>query len=129
MERYKLQETTYYMDGYSPDFKVIDTTIPIEDVEREDGAVAYLNMDEESATDIVKAINNHAESTTIKEIAQLDVLILTDGEDVPSTENIYKCNDCGWRFTGTCERYGHGYDEETVDTPNFCPMCGKKIED
>lgn len=36
---------------------------------------------------------------------------------------------CHWRFIGDCNREGYGYTCEGTQTPNYCPMCGRKIED
>ena len=56
MSKFKLEEVTYEMSGYSPGFKIIDNDIDIEDIEREDGSMAYLHgISEEEAQLIVIA--------------------------------------------------------------------------
>lgn len=72
--------------------------------------------------------------TKIKVLKALQVQILNDGiEDFNEEDRIteipaYKCEKCGWMFYGDCVREGYGYDYEMQETPNFCPMCGIKID-
>ncbi len=71
-------------------------------------------------------------TTKIKIIKELDVEILD--EEIDKDERITsflicECSSCHWRFAGDSKRYGYGYTSEGVQTPNYCPMCGKKIED
>ncbi len=69
--------------------------------------------------------------TSIKFINEIDVDVTTEEDDESQimSYTIYECNQCHWRFVGDSVRYGYGYDSEGVQTPNFCPMCGKKIID
>lgn len=53
----------------------------------------------------------------VKEVTAEDCLI-----------GVLECGECHWKFIGDCERHGYGFTSESVDTPNFCPMCGTKIE-
>lgn len=43
--------------------------------------------------------------------------------------NFYECTSCHWRFIGDAQRYNCGFTSEGTDLFNFCPMCGKEIED
>ena len=70
--------------------------------------------------------------TKIKIIKELEVELT--GEEVDEDENlvsflICECMNCHWRFTGDCNREGYGYTSQGVQTPNFCPMCGKELDD
>jgi hypothetical protein len=70
------------------------------------------------------------ESTDIKFINEIEATI-TSNENIPDDERdlsqtIYECCSCHWRFIG---EYGYGYDYAEVQTPNYCPMCGKEIKD
>lgn len=72
------------------------------------------------------------EETKIKFIG--NTMSYVDNEDISEDErnfeqSIYECCSCHWRFTGDVVRYGYGYDLEGQDTPDYCPMCGKKITD
>lgn len=63
-----------------------------------------------------------------------DWLVEDQDEDVGEDEklksiSIYECCSCHWIFAGDCERYGYGYTSQSTQTPNYCPMCGAKIED
>ena len=72
------------------------------------------------------------EDTNIKFIVEMESTITNQGledDERDISENIYECCSCHWRFVGTSVRYGFGYTSESVDTPNFCPMCGKEIKD
>lgn len=74
MSKYKLEEVTYSMNGYSPGFKIIDNDIEIEDIEKEDGSIAYLHgIDEDTAKSIVEILEGE---TNIKDNLEkyLDVL-------------------------------------------------------
>ena len=74
MSKFKLEEVTYSMSGYSPGFKIIDNDIEIEDIEKEDGSIAYLHgIDEDTAKSIVGILEGE---TSIKDNLEkyLDVL-------------------------------------------------------
>ncbi len=43
--------------------------------------------------------------------------------------SVYECLGCHWRFIGDADRYDYGYDTESTEIPNFCPMCGKEIDE
>jgi rubrerythrin len=63
-----------------------------------------------------------------------DWLVEDQDEDVGEDDklksiSIYECCNCHWIFAGDCERYGYGYTSQSVQTPNYCPMCGAKIKD
>lgn len=71
--------------------------------------------------------------TKIKFITEIEATI-TNNDDIPEDEkdiavSIYECCKCHWRFFGESVRYGYGYDSESVQAPNYCPMCGAKIVD
>lgn len=40
---------------------------------------------------------------------------------------MYECNFCHWRFYADIVRFGHGYNSEYKQTPNYCPGCGRRI--
>ena len=72
------------------------------------------------------------ETTKVKFIKELILKTLDD--DTYEEENIfgltvYECMKCHWRFTGDCGRSGYGYTHQEQQTPNYCPMCGIKIDD
>lgn len=58
-------------------------------------------------------------------------VIDVDVEDMEVDDfNFYECTNCHWRFVGDAQRFMHnGYTQESTDLVNYCPMCGKKIED
>ena len=62
-------------------------------------------------------------------VKYLNVEIQDDStEDSEMSFTILECTSCHWRFTGECQRYGYGYTSETTEEPNFCPMCGREID-
>ncbi|HEY3424821.1 MAG TPA: hypothetical protein VGL27_08505 [Negativicutes bacterium] len=72
------------------------------------------------------------EKTKIRIIKELDVELLDDSVDEDEkiiSLLICECVTCHWRFAGDCNRFGYGYTSEGVQTPYYCPMCGKEIED
>lgn len=100
MSRFKLEETTYEMSGYRPDFKIIDSDIFIGDEMREDGSVAYLHgIDEDAAKLMVKALE--------KQIAKTPI------------QSFYNEGDYNWE----CKNC-----EQIVDEgQNYCHHCGQKL--
>ncbi|WP_432408294.1 hypothetical protein [Wukongibacter sp. M2B1] len=71
------------------------------------------------------------DKTNIKFINEIDVDITTEDDNEPQimTLSVYECEACHWRFVGDCNRYGHGYTSEGVQSPNYCPMCGERIKE
>lgn len=72
------------------------------------------------------------EKTNIKLVEYMKIEILNEDlneDDRFVIESIYECCNCHWRFVGGYEKYGYGYTSESTDLPNYCPMCGCKIED
>ena len=72
------------------------------------------------------------EPTAVKFLNELDVEIADD--EIPEDErlisiSVYECCTCHWKFFGDCERTGYGFTLEGTQTPNYCPMCGRKIND
>lgn len=68
--------------------------------------------------------------TFIKFIKEIDSIITNENleeDEKELNQTIYQCISCNWRFVGDCIRYGQGYSEG-VQTPNYCPMCGKEIK-
>jgi rubrerythrin len=60
------------------------------------------------------------ESTKIKFIDNSNLMSLS----------LYECCACHWRFFGDVVRFGHeGFDSQSQEIPNFCPMCGREIEE
>lgn len=76
---------------------------------------------------------NREEKTNIKIIKEMDIQIIN--EELENEENSYwslsvlECTTCHWTFIGDVDRYGYGYTSESQDTPDYCPMCGRKIEE
>lgn len=71
-------------------------------------------------------------TTKVKLVKELDAILQDDdlNEDEAFTSfTIYECMSCYWMFIGDCERHGYGYTSEGTQMPNYCPMCGTKIED
>lgn len=71
-------------------------------------------------------------TTKIKIVRELDVMLTDDDidDDEKSTSFLVcECMSCHWRFIGDCHRYGYGYTSQGTQTPDYCPMCGKKIDD
>lgn len=66
------------------------------------------------------------DKTNVKHVKEIEIIV--EGQEESVIGNIYQCTKCNWRFIGECERYNCGYDSEGVDIPNYCPMCGKEIE-
>ena len=63
-----------------------------------------------------------------------EVPMILNCEDIPEDDRfvsqvILECLSCHWRFTGNAIRYGYGYTYQTTECPNYCPMCGIKIDD
>lgn len=80
MSRYKLEEVDYRITGYSPRFKIIDNEIEIEDMEREDGSIAYLHgIDEDAAKSIVEALEKQVlmRNTKNNKVSELNKAIFT----------------------------------------------------
>lgn len=76
MSRFKLEEVTYEMSGYRPGFKIIDSSIPIEDEIREDGSIAYLHdIDEDTAGLIIKLLEKEI---SIKDNLEKYIHVLED---------------------------------------------------
>lgn len=80
----------------------------------------------------LKAIIENQGNTKIKFLRELDVMLQDD--DIDEDERITsfavcECVKCHWRFIGDCERYGYGFTSQGVQIPDYCPMCGSKIED
>lgn len=73
------------------------------------------------------------ETTKVKVLKEIEVEILNpnEGEEDESlvSLSVYECGTCHWRFIGDVERYGYGYTSQSQQTPDFCPMCGREIED
>ena len=71
--------------------------------------------------------------TKVKFLKELTGIIdgdMDEGEDERTFGfTVYECCSCHWRFIGDCDRTGYGYDWQGVQTPNYCPMCGRKISD
>ena len=69
-------------------------------------------------------------NTGVKFIREIDTMSrYAEEEDNGLNQTIFECYNCHWRFVGDCIRYGYeGYDWQRVQMPNYCPMCGKKIE-
>lgn len=69
----------------------------------------------------------------VKFIKEQEVVLVGDTDEVMKgvsySQTIYECGKCHFTFVGDCKRCGHGYDSESVQTPNFCLMCGEPIED
>lgn len=84
--------------------------------------------------DLINKIEINKEPTTkVRYIGEMEATITNDDE-IPEDErgisiSIYECCKCHWRFFGDSERHGYSHDSEGVQTPNYCPMCGRKIED
>lgn len=69
------------------------------------------------------------DKTNIRFVAEIDAIITNDDIDEKElNQSVYECCSCHWRFAGDCMRYDCGYDWEGVQTPNYCPMCGRKID-
>lgn len=88
------------------------------------------------ATEYLQKINlselAEIDKINVKFITELDVDLTNEDiedDDRATSFTIYECCKCHWRFVGECNRYGYGYTSEGVQTPNYCPMCGGKIED
>jgi len=43
--------------------------------------------------------------------------------------SMYECTSCHWRYYADIVRFGFGYNSEYKNKPNFCPGCGRKIDD
>ena len=43
--------------------------------------------------------------------------------------SMYECMSCHWRFYADIVRFGFGYNSEYKNKPDFCPGCGRKIDD
>jgi DNA-directed RNA polymerase subunit RPC12/RpoP len=73
------------------------------------------------------------DKTNIKLIKEMEIQITNeefdDEEESFTTQLVLECMHCHWRFVGEVIRYGYGYTSEAQDTPNYCPMCGRKIND
>ncbi|NLY18802.1 MAG: hypothetical protein GX045_07610 [Clostridiaceae bacterium] len=42
--------------------------------------------------------------------------------------SMYECTSCHWRYYADIVRFGFGYNSEYKNKPNFCPGCGRKID-
>lgn len=51
-----------------------------------------------------------------------------DFDDSLISLSLYECDICYWRFYGDSERCV-GHVSQAQQAPNYCPMCGRKIED
>ncbi|MED1948974.1 hypothetical protein [Brevibacillus centrosporus] len=71
-------------------------------------------------------------TTKVKFIKELDAIL--QDEDMDEDEafvsfTILECMTCHWKFIGDCQRHGYGFTSEGTQVPNYCPMCGTKIDD
>lgn len=72
------------------------------------------------------------ETTKVKFLHELEAIRQDEGlgEDEHFVSfSVHECMKCHWKFIGDCERHGYGYTSQSVQTPNYCPMCGTKFED
>jgi rubrerythrin len=74
------------------------------------------------------------ETTKVKILKEIEAEISSFDGDIGEDDRfmsltIHECTTCHWRFIGEVERYGYGYDSQGQQTPDYCPMCGRKIED
>lgn len=95
--------------------------------------VKTLKNELDKAETLLKCVNNQiTEITKVKFITEINAEI--DNDEIPEDErftsfSLYECFSCHWRFYGDIVRFGYGYDSEGKQTPDYCPGCGKKIED
>ena len=73
-------------------------------------------------------------TTKVKFLKEIEAEISNYDGELGEDENLmslslFECCSCHWRFIGVVERYGYGYDSEGRQTPDYCPVCGRKIED
>lgn len=71
------------------------------------------------------------DKTIVKFLGEMTVEI--QDKEISNDERVialstWECQKCLWGFFGDCERHGFGYNSEGTQVPNFCPMCGAKIE-
>ncbi len=110
MSNFKLEEVTYSMSGYSPGFKIIDNNIDIEDIEREDGSIAYLHgIDEDAAKSIVIALEK-----------QMSRKATRDSYYSPAL-----CPNC--HTDEICINLGDGYYKYFTEI-DYCPRCGQLLD-
>ncbi len=72
------------------------------------------------------------ETTKVKFLSEIDVVVQDeeiDEDDRHASFTICECMKCHWRFVGDCHRFDYGYTSEGTQIPNYCPMCGTKIDD
>ncbi|MDX8367893.1 hypothetical protein [Cytobacillus sp. IB215665] len=90
----------------------------------------HLNLDDFM---FLHGLAEKAEETTVKVKFQkeLEVVIQDDEideEDRLTSFTILECMGCHWIFNGDCERFGYGFTSQSTQIPNYCPMCGSKLE-
>lgn len=70
--------------------------------------------------------------TDVKVVNEL--LVEMQRDDISEDErlmslSVLECKSCHWVFFGEAQRgYPYYAVDEGTDTPNYCPMCGKKID-
>ncbi len=69
--------------------------------------------------------------TKVKFLKEIDVKLQDESidDERDTSFSLCECLKCHWKFIGECERHGYGFTSQGVQIPNFCPMCGSKIED
>jgi rubrerythrin len=80
----------------------------------------------------IKQENNSNLSTKAKLIKKIEFEVCDD--KLSKNEryiclSMYECTSCHWRFYADIVRFGFGYNSEYKDKPDFCPGCGRKIDD
>lgn len=95
MSKFKLEEVTYEIErGYSPGFKIIDNDIDIEDMEREDGSIAYLHgISEDEAQSIVVALEKQE-----SKISGCDICNDTSNSRYYENKKYSYCPHCGQKL-------------------------------
>jgi rubrerythrin len=85
---------------------------------------------EDSEYALYKKQYDKVTTTQVIFIKELDLHI--NNEDVPDDDrdialSLYECLSCHWQFYGDVVKYGGCFDYEGKQTPDYCPMCGRKI--
>jgi rubrerythrin len=99
-------------------------------IEREEGERLLIEKVEQLKSVLENVVNK--EGTKVKFLKEIDV-VLQDEElekdEKDASFSVCECMECHWKFIGDCERQGYGFTSQSVQIPDYCPMCGTKIVD
>lgn len=71
-------------------------------------------------------------STSVKLLKKIEFDVCDNklsGDERHISLSMYECVSCHWQFYADIVRFGYGFNSEYQQKPNFCPGCGRKIDD